>query len=146
MDTSSCLSGQACLSSSLLHCFCGIQTRGLLRAQNVLFYLQIFRCSLIDYVFISNKDFKKILCTWFIYVLFKQIHNHSYFLLPPLHSLLPSQNLNTLSVNQWTLWENKAGRMGMPAPGSPVSCVYPGFCMSSLHLSYKTPDTNVLHV
>ena len=30
---------------------------------------------------------------------------------------------------------NKAGRMGMPAPASPVSCVYADFCMSSLHLS-----------
>ena len=77
--------------------------QGPLRAQTVLFYLQIFRCNLIAYVFISNKGFTKILCTWFVYVLFKQIHNHSYFRLPPLHSLLPSQNLNTFSVNQWIL-------------------------------------------
>ena len=82
MDTSSCLSGQAWLSSSLLHCFCGIQTRSLLRAQTVLFYLQTFRCSLIAYVFVSNKDFTKILCTWFIYISFKQIHSHFYFLFP----------------------------------------------------------------
>ena len=114
---------------------------------SLLFYLQNSRCSLIAYVFISNRGYTKILCTWFVYVLFKQIHSHFYFLLSaPPHSLPPSScNLNTLCVNQWTLWERKSGRMGMSAPCSPVSCLSPGFCLSSLHLSYKTPDLSLAY-
>lgn len=73
-------------------------------------------------------------------------YSHFYFLLSPPNSLPPSScNLNTLCVNQWALWERKSGRMGMSAPCSPVSCLSPGFCLSSLHLSYKTPDLSLAY-